>query len=166
MDQYYYIVSQLPLLWFDKKIDTISDDFFLSESQKWLTIKDYSILQNSILNKFSENTKHPLVLSLFKEFEKNLLYDISGWRKAKKENREYKTMMIDIKLLDKSNPLEIEHHLLKVRWDFLDELSWDHHFDLSFLIIYYLKLQILKRLHTFNKEKGLENFHKSCEVNL
>lgn len=47
--------------------------------------------------------------------------------------------------------LEAERMLDRARWDFLDELSTDHYFDLDLLVIYGLKLLILERWEKIDK---------------
>ena len=60
--------------------------------------------------------------------------------------------------------MEIEIKLLELRWKILDEMEREHHFDLGFLILYYLKLQITRRYFQFNKEEGLKKFQMLYEV--
>ena len=64
------------------------------------------------------------------------------------------------------NPLEIERRLLHLRWNFLEEQEIGHFFDLHFLIIYYLKLQLLQRLFSFDKQKGKVRFEANSLVEL
>lgn len=47
-------------------------------------------------------------------------------------------------------PLEGEKILDIARWNFLEELSFGHHFDLDFIIIYAYKLMILERWEKIN----------------
>ena len=67
-------------------------------------------------------------------------------------------------LLKEGTPLDAERRLLRWKWDFLDETEHEHHFDLEFLIIYFLKLQILHRLVSFDAELGLHNYQNLCEA--
>ncbi|MCF7929847.1 MAG: DUF2764 domain-containing protein [Spirochaetales bacterium] len=57
-------------------------------------------------------------------------------------------------------PLEGERILDQARWQFLDDLSVGHYFDLEALIIYYLQLKILNRWQQFTPEKGEEKFQQ------
>ena len=52
------------------------------------------------------------------------------------------------------SPLKVEMHLLETRWQFLTDSESCHHFDLTVLMIYGLKLQILERMQKFDEEKG------------
>ena len=53
-----------------------------------------------------------------------------------------------------------------MRWQFIENLEGGHIFDLEALILYFLKLQIQKRLFTFNKEKGEAIFDELSAITL
>ena len=165
MDKYYYFVAQLPMLFYGKESD-ITSEHFLDEAKKWLSNKDYNILSRISVDDFDVKAKSNKVLTAFKIYESNIRTDIAMWRKAKKIDQDYKPSTFAPSIIKEGNPLEIEKKLLELRWAFLDEMEREHNFDLGFLILYYLKLQILKRLFTFNKEKGLNKFQKFYEVSI
>ncbi len=54
----------------------------------------------------------------------------------------------------KDNPLDAELLLNNARWQFIEELSAGHFFDLEFLVAYRLKLQLQERRAMFEEEKG------------
>jgi len=165
MDKHYYIVTQLPMLFFGKEtITTI--DYFLAESEKWMSSKEFNILSNADINDTSTRTNDHKVLALYKNFESQVKNDIVNWRKAKQLNQDYKPSSFPISLIKDGNPLDVEIKLMELRWAFIDEMERERHFDLGVLILYYLKLQILKRYFTFDKEKGLNKFQKIYEVNV
>jgi len=165
MDKYYYFIAQLPTLFFGKE-SVMSVDNFLEEGSKWISPRDYKILSLVDINDFSVDKKVHPVFFQFKLFESKLRNDIALWRKAQKQNQEYKPSSIAASTLKEGTPLDIEIRLMELRWNFLDDMHREHHFDLGFLILYYLKLQILRRYFTFNKEQGLEKFQKLYEVNV
>jgi len=165
MDKYYYIISQLPTLFFGKE-STISINYFLEEAQKWMTPRDYEVLSQVDMNEFSIDKKTHPVFFQFKLFESQIRTDIALWRKAQKQDQEYKPSNIPVSALKEGTPLNVETRLMELRWNFLEEMEREHHFDLGYLILYYLKLQILRRYFTFNKEQGLEKFQKLYEVNV
>lgn len=163
MDKYYYFVTQLPLLYFEKEpLVTIED--FLEEGRKWLSKRDYNILEKTNINETSTLLSDPQVLKDYKSFENSLRSELVQWREAKRANQEYKTRLFPVSLVKEGNPLQIEKNIMKLRWDFIDKQEVSHHFDLEFLVLYYLKLQLLQRLSTFNKESGFEKFKKYTEV--
>ncbi len=165
MDKYYYFVAQLPMLFFGRET-TMSIDYFLTEAQKWLAAKDFRILSQVDVDDFTLEGKFPGTLASYKKNESAIRDDIFNWRQAKKRDQDYKPTSFPVSIIKDGNPLEIEIRLLQLKWNFIDEIEREHHFDLGFIILYYLKLQILRRLYTFNKEKGLEKYQKLYEVSL
>lgn len=163
MDKYYYFVAQLPLLFFDKE-PLLKIDDFLEEGEKWLSQSDFAILIKVDINDTTICTDDPIVLKDYKKSEKLLRIDIMEWRKAKKINQEYKTVSFPVSIIKDGNPLQIEENLMLLRWNFIEEIESDHHFDLESIVLYYLKLQVLKRLKSFDKEKGLEKFKQFTEI--
>ncbi len=165
MDKYYYLTSLFPTLYFDKPAK-ISVASFLQEAEKWLSRRDFSIVRSINLNDVAQDKSNPSSLREYKEFEYQLRSDLASWRKAKQIGTEYKPQRFASSIVKEGNPLEIEIKLMRMRWDFLEEKERDHHFNLEFLIIYYLKLQILQRLNQFNKDKGIEKYQSICRVSL
>jgi len=163
MDKYYYLISQLPVLYFDKE-SYMTTDYFLEEAEKWMSAGDYFLLSEIEINDVSLSKKSPRLWQNYQAFEYGLRSDLVLWRKARKAGQEHKPASFPTSIVKEGNPLEVEKKLLKLRWDFLDEMESEHHFDLDFLVSYFLKLQILRRLSLFDKEKGLEKFQKICRV--
>jgi hypothetical protein len=58
------------------------------------------------------------------------------------------------------SPLEAENILDRARWLKLEELEVGHYFDLVKLVIYTLKLKLLKRRSFFREESGREMFEE------
>ena len=85
---------------------------------------------------------------------------MAAFRHAQRNNTEYNIRrdLEDILQGDDNNPLDIERQLIILRWRYLEEQDAGHHFDINFLVIYFLKLQLLQRLFIFDKEKGRERF--------
>ncbi len=165
MDKYYYTVAQLPALFFNRET-SLSIECFLDEAQKWLSVKDYKVLSQIDINDATIEKKQHQVIKKYKDFESRLRADTAMWRKARKLDQEYKPLNFSTSVLKEGNPLEIETKLMEIRWAYIEEIEQDHNFDLGILILYYLKLQILRRLFTFNKEIGLTKFQKLYEVNI
>jgi len=163
MDRYYYFIAQLPHLYFGKETHITIDKFF-EEGEKWLSQGDFSLLKEIDISNFSIQKSDPEVVRLYKGFEYNLREDLASYRRARKVSQEYKTRFISSGILKELNPLEIEKTLMKIRWDFIEQLEVGHHFDIDILILYLYKLQILERLSTFDKEKGFEKYKQICEV--
>jgi hypothetical protein len=164
MDKYYYLVAELPTLFFGKET-TISIDKFLEEAHNWMDARDYQVLSQVDMNKSDPQKKINKVYDNFRLFENKIMTDIALWREAQKRDQEYKPANFPVSMIKEGSPLEIEIRFMEMQWQFIDEMEREHHFDLGFLILYYLKLQILQRYFTFNKEQGLKKFQKLCEVN-
>ncbi|MBN1895928.1 DUF2764 family protein [bacterium] len=156
MADHYYLVAQLPMLFFDRD-PGITTEAFLAEANKWMSGADYRALSRCILMDVGIRRKDPGLFGAYAEFERHFRQELAGWRKARRENQEYRPSF-PAALVREGNPLEVEKKLLKHRWDHIDALTFGHHFDLDFLCAYYLKLQILDRLSLFDREKGMEIF--------
>ena len=165
MDKYYYFVSQLPLLTFDKETYLTRIDF-LAEASKWLSAKELDNLSSVDLNNFKVKLEDSFLLKSYKEFEKGLRQSLVLIRRPQ-EARSGEQIEEEVKeATSLKSPLEVEKRLLYMRWKFLEGLSFGHYFDLEFLRAYYLKLQMLERLFTFDKSKGTVVFDKLSEVNI
>lgn len=170
MDKYYYFVSQLPSLQFNQKAQ-IDRAAFLEEAEKWLTESEFKVISQIDIDDFFETNAEPLVLAEYKSFEKVLRSEIALWRKAKKENKSYQPKaeigkFVSNLAISGQSPLEAEINLLKFRWRFIQERVPEHNFDLASLILYFLKLQILERMFSFDKVKGTTRFDQLAEVKL
>jgi hypothetical protein len=165
MDKYYYLVSLLPTLYFDKEPE-ISADYFMQELEKWTSKRDFNLLSSLDIKNVSCERSDPSVLQQYKRRESAIRNDLVTWRREKRAGREHKPGSFASSLLKEGNPLVVEKNLLRLRWDFLSERDLDHHFDLETLVIYHLKLQILQRLAQFDKEKGLENYRTMYKVSI
>ena len=166
MDKYYYLTSSLPLLKFQEK-PYITVEEFIAEAKKWLIVGDFAILSQVDINNFTLDEKDVPIVRIYKDFEYSIRNELASFRIAKKKNTEYKIRKDLTEIIQEDyNPLEMEVKLLQLRWEFLEQQELSHFFDLDFLIIYYLKLQILKRLFSFDKQKGIEKFQVYSSVEL
>lgn len=166
MRKYYYLAAQLPFLQFDKK-PAITKDFFLREAEKWLSEQDFLILSKVDINDFIAGKEcFPPALREYKDFEFRLRQEVSLRRKKD-------FLLLDLEIsppvkeaLAGDNPLDVERKLLFLRWKFIEEKELGHYFDLEYLSLYFLKIQILERLFMFDKDKGVQVFDKVCGVSL
>ncbi len=165
MDKYYYLISQLPSLVFDKS-SYMSKESFLDEAGKWMNARDVSLLSEVDFNNTELNGKLPSDIQSYQNYEKAFRLEVEAWRKARKSGLDYKPSLFPASMIKEGNPLEVEKKFLQTRWQFIDDMEKDHHFDLVFVMLYYLKLQILGRLMAFDKQKGIETFQKVSKVTL
>jgi hypothetical protein len=63
------------------------------------------------------------------------------------------------KAYNADSPLVAEGILNKARWRYLDELEFGHYFDIERLVIFFIKLQILERISSFDAEEGRESLN-------
>ncbi|MEA3499404.1 MAG: DUF2764 family protein [Candidatus Marinimicrobia bacterium] len=164
MDKYYYFASQLPSLSF-KQNDFPSKQFFLEEAEKWLNKKDLDVIVKLNLDNYKIKDERLSFLKKWIDFENNLRTEISKYRKARSENYKFTSRMFSSSILKEKTPLQIEVMFLQFRWDFIEEMEFGHYSDLEFLVLYYLRIQILERLSLFNKDKGKEKFNELITIN-
>ncbi|MBN2010188.1 DUF2764 family protein [candidate division KSB1 bacterium] len=159
MDKYYYLIAQLPTLAFGKE-PGITIERFLDEAEKWMDDGDYRILQTVDSSNVAISKQDPGDLKSYKQFEFALRSDIAAWREAQAKDVDYKPASFPVSMIKEGNPLDVELKFMDMRWQLLDEIEREHHFDFTYVIIYFLKLQLLHRYFTFDKEQGLNKFQK------
>lgn len=165
MDKYFYLISQLPSLTFDKS-SYMTTDLFLEEAEKWLDGRDFKLLSKIELGSIDLVKQFPGSLQTYQKVENEFRNEVAAYRKANKEDLDYKPSLFPTSTLKEGNPLEIEKKLLFFRWQLIEEMEVEHHFNLAFIMLYYLKLQILQKLAQFDKQKGMEKFQKVSKVTL
>ncbi|MDD3806653.1 MAG: DUF2764 family protein [Candidatus Marinimicrobia bacterium] len=159
MDKYYYLASQIPFL----KPDMDSPPtlkWFLDEARKWMSPADYLKVASVSIRHYQKVPYKTWAAVNYAEFEKSLRQEIAEYRKAQKEGYEYRLKGFPQSLVKEGNPLDIERKLILERWAYLEELEFGHYSDVDFLVITALKIQLLDRLKTFDKEKGMKIFEE------
>jgi len=193
MDRYYYLLSELPYLKFNQK-PGINKDAFLQEVAKWLSDKDLELLVSADINPFSpeflsclqqgsnnrresekvsfrnfnnfnDYNNRMAVINEYQCFEEKLRDELAGYRRDSRDGLNKTGQILNPSLIE-GNPLEIERKLLFLRWKFIEEQETGNNFNLEMVVLYFLKLQILERLYTFNKQKGENAFKSLCNVRL
>ncbi|MFH1202003.1 MAG: DUF2764 family protein [Candidatus Omnitrophota bacterium] len=163
MDRYYYLASSLPLLQFGKR-PHIDREYFLNQAQKWVGARDFAILCQADINEFSDKKKSTGLLREYDNFERLLREELKFIRARRGQDIDYTSLrQVSASVLE-GTPLEVERKLLFLRWQFIEEKELGHYFDLEFLGLYFLKLQILERLFSFDKQKGEAAFDRLTEV--
>jgi hypothetical protein len=158
MDKFFYLIAQLPMLSFEGGLPVTVEEY-LDEARKWLRPADYRILAGvDIFDTSTGKRDAPAIVREYRAFERAFRSDLAGWRQALRTGEDYVPSTFPPALVRGANPLENERNLLEHRWQFLDEREANHHFDLEFLILYHLKLQILSRLDSFDAERGRQVF--------
>lgn len=175
-----YIISSLPYLSFNDTEEQRSHVFSIlkkyygtsveeqdfitvldQEASKFLTPKAYHLFQQinlkSIHEQVFQQSKNKVLVE-FSKFSFKLKADLMELRRSRKNGSESTTSKnIRFHNIPKS-PLDAEIHLIKLQWDYLEELAIEHYADFTTLIIYKLKLLLLLRWWNFDQKKGFDNF--------
>ena len=162
-NKYYYLTSSLPHISFGN-ILPITEDAFIKECRKWLADGDLNALLAIKEININKDTGDKNFAKEWVEFDASLRNKLAQARSMRKMHHEERIHGLTKEILGQSNPQEAEEKFEKLRWSFLDEKEKDFHFDLNWLIVYFLKLKILGRLSRFEKEKGTHIFENLCEV--
>jgi len=160
---YYYLVSSLPFLFFDKKL-TLSLKNFKDECKKWLNDIDFKIINKIDINSYQLEENDNFIIKKWKFFNKDFKEDIAKQRKILKKHSSDGGSVFYRQIFDEKNPLLMEKQLERIRWDFIEGYESWYNFDLNWLILYSLKLQINERLEKFDKEKGKKRFGELSEI--
>ncbi len=168
MQEYYYLVSSLPMLQEGKK-SLITVDDFMSSCETSISCVEYSFLQNLLLEP-SENKNIPYKqIAIWNDFETFIRNKIVSIRENNfsKNSDSYEREVNDFfvfaenKLNDVTSantPLESEKMLDSLRWGMLNELEVGNDFNFIKLCIYKLKLMISEKWITRDIETGNKQF--------
>ncbi|MCF7876871.1 MAG: DUF2764 domain-containing protein [Candidatus Omnitrophica bacterium] len=162
MDKYYYLIAQLPLLKFGEQT-YLDKNLFLEEAKKWLSEEEFVKLKEAGIDDLEKRGKTSFVKE-YKEFELALRESLAAYRESKKNRQEYQAGPVLDKKLLQGNPLEVEKKLFLYRWQKVGHLSQGNIFNLEAVIAYFLKLQILEKVLSFDKEEGTKKFDSLTEV--
>ena len=139
-----------------------------SEAEKFLPPSLFYIFQKINLKNIHEEAfqkNRSKVLSAFSKFTFEFKKEIKARRTSQNIN-EKKTANSDIeKIIGDGTPLEKEIQIMKYQWGKLEEISVGHFADVEALFTYKIKLIILLRWWSFNKENGFEKFTQMATKN-
>lgn len=167
MSEYYYLVASLPMLTLEA-VPEISSDEFLAAISEHLSSFELSALETlSLLPSIGESRIESV--QAWNEWETSVRNTIVGLRAkgdvSKSDNFKRSDCgffsEIDkgvVEAFAKSNPLEREKHLERIRWAFLDDLELGHDFDIVKLAAYRLKLMLCEKRSSVSVEKGAANY--------
>jgi hypothetical protein len=166
MVEYYYILSSLPMLNFYGK-PPLPYPEFVERCTLWLSSRD--LLQLRLARIDIEDIPPEKVTSDFLNcwisFENTLRNELVKIRSKALQIPEEKYLRPESafdpsarplvhQALETPSPHKAEIELLKIRWHFLTHYEAGHYFDLTALMIYGLKLQLLGRMQNFEEAKG------------
>ena len=166
MVEYYYILSSLPMLHFYGKPPLPHPEFV---ERCTLSLSSRDLLQLRLARIDIEDIPPEKVsndlLNRWISFESTLRNEIAKIRSKALQIPEEKYLRLESafdpgalplvrQAIETPSPHKAEIELLKIRWDFLTHHEAGHYFDLTALIIYGLKLQLLGRMQNFEEAKG------------
>ncbi len=148
---------------FDQDLIAILED----DASKYLSASDFKRFQSINLKSIHQKQFQDSSIGVVAQFSK-FMYGLKNELKMFRENRKSEEPLgkINYEFIDDlpDNPLQAEKYLLELQWQKLDALSIGHYADLSALILYKLKLQVLQRLWQFDADIGIEIFKNSLKV--
>ncbi|MFH1038545.1 MAG: DUF2764 family protein [PVC group bacterium] len=162
---YYYFSATLPMLSFGIR-PQVSNESFLMTASEHLTRRDFRIINNARLVPPESDGGGESALEEWIAFENSLRNELVNIR-AKKMGRDPKEYFRGDYMPDPyiaamlqeaagaDNPLMVERRIDLARWEKLGEIELQHYFDLQFLVVYFLKLQILNKWSSIREEKGM-----------
>ncbi len=165
MSSYYYFAASLPMLQKETELP-FSPEEFLDLCSAHLTPGDFEIVREASAEGICAES-HP-VLARWNEFSTALKKELAAYRAEKlgldqdlyavRFRQVPEAADIAKRVFHAPNPLDAANLLLEAEWNYLENLGTNHFFDLFMIIIYYIKLQLLKRLSYRTKDQGKEAF--------
>ena len=159
MASYYYLIASLPELRADGEMP-ITYDEFLACCQSNVSEKDYELLKDLTLS----SKEGPLISEWAKFYgtlNRELAYQRSmnlGRNYTAAYDKDGAAAQVVAAALSAKNPLEAERILLEYEFENLDSLLGLHMFDGWELFGYAVKLKLLERQSSFEKDKGQAEF--------
>jgi len=167
-EQYYYVITSLPYISLSEKLPIRKDDF-LANCKKYLKKTDFNILESVSLFDAGENELPSGVIRRFFRWERGIRnalvrlrsesLDIEPDMFIRDEMADHSQVLLAEEAFNADSPLMAEEILNKARWRYLDELEFEHYFDIDRLVIFFIKLQILERIFSFDDVKGREKLN-------
>jgi hypothetical protein len=150
MSNMVYLMTSLPSLSL-RQVPPITIDEFNDDAKRQLYARHYKKLQSVDIQKLNAKVGVKSISS----FLKKLKDDLSEFREAKAQNRQAKPERIPNSLL-RGNPLEREMNIIQWQWEELQDIEAGKTFTLTEVLVYKLKLQLIERLYSFDKNKGAQ----------
>ena len=166
---YYYFAASLPLISWEGKLPMTSEEFLLNV-RRLLAEGDRELVEQLLAGDDAIETDNAVALS-WVEFNRNFRNEITWFRAyrahqdplksshgAKENEPALREAVHEASRM--TDLLEAEKLLDWKCWQFLDDLSGGHYYDLEFLICYGLKLKILQRHDEYKSSKGQDAFEE------
>lgn len=151
-NSYEYLITSLPFLQLNVSPGINLDELNLRVAEN-VSASTFKKFQKTDFWKLDYCPTSAVVAML--DFKKRLTFELAEIRKAKVESKAFTTEIFssEFALL---NPLDAELAINRELWKKMNELIFEHNFNLSEILIYKLKLQLLERQFSFDADKGME----------
>ena len=167
-EQYYYVITSLPYLSLSEGPHIRRNDF-LASCKNYLKRTDFDMLETVSLFDVEGNDVTPGVIRRFFRWERGIRNVLVRLRAKstglepdefiRDEIVDHSQALLAEEAFNANSPLVAEEILNKARWRYLDELEFGHYFDIERLVVYFVKLQILERISSFDAEEGRERLN-------
>ena len=169
---YYYLISQLPFLFYDQKAP-MSSDVFKELAESLLNKKDAKLMKYLSLEiELDPAAIKPTgcdFIDNWRKWECTLRLNLARYRSLKlysevTETAEPPVIPADaynaaaVAFTQEGSPYDGEILLDKARWAAIDLMAGNNYFDRKNVYAYYLKLLLLERRQLFNAEKGFAEY--------
>ena len=169
MSQFYYTVASLPMLSYDVPPGVKVSDF-IEDCRKWMKPSEWETLSAATIEPAVDRETPSDVGEEFRKWEISLRNELVHLRAAAmgleseqflvKSDRYTDTASLAAHAFKQESPLDAEDALNRGRWQFLENLKVGHFFDLDYLVLYFLQLQILERKSCFVEETGYARYQE------
>ena len=174
---YYYFIASLPHLSFAAP-KPIFYDHFLSLCNSFLHEKDFKTIKS--ISFAGNDASHLHVIKSWMAWDGTLRRELASLRSAglgrqsiiygrpdqagQSDSADQADMTHTVKVAKEafaiSMPLDADEFIEKARWEYIESLEFGRYFDVEWLALYSLKLQILERREKFDKKAGLLRLHE------
>ena len=169
---YYYLGASLPMIDFGGECPLSVEDF-LEDCRRLLAPGDFRRVRAVLFGEDEslDGNGGSFVYRQWMDFQRRFLNEQAWFRAEEKgvdpwkfiEGEHYSDPFLREAVQQAAkmeNLLEAERFLDKIRWQYLDDLSSGHYYDLDFILTYAVKLQILERHQRLASYRGREIFDR------
>lgn len=172
--KYYYLAASLPYLSFDAEPPLSLEDF-RDDCRRLMDPADFVVLEQFLEHPHQAEGFPDADLRKFRGFLKVFLNEQAMFRTQTREmdmeSRDQDVSERDpylheqvVRASKASNPLEGEKILDEIVWERIDDLQAGHHFDLIWILLYGVKLTILRRYRVIEHPESREKFENILQT--
>lgn len=159
MNGYYYLMTSLPPLSFKEGVPLpFTRDSFLEKIDGFVPEGDKKCIEDLLDGKVVKKSGVSAYSSLYADIQEAILYyrkkRLGDSDKIQKPSVDASILEMAEKAVSNENPYDAEMDVLSIYEKALDGLAAFHYADFMALAVYALKLKLLLRKNSFDKEKG------------